>query len=543
MSGASAAGAAHVRLPGAAVAVTLCVILASVALSWHFFVQPLRPWPDQGWQLQAAIRHSQGLGLTIQGSVPSGDITRPAFRRLTYFPPLYSLLVSGFLRLGVSLGRTVKAINLTALLIGVAGWMALGRGRFRRFSTLALFGALLSAAGGALVPKGGTSDFVFWAVLPLWIACLLRAARAEEFRGAAAFALLAGALLAGLVAFRWAALFLAPAGMLFLMAAPRTRPVRQRLSAALAAGLPPAVAYLAIVRINRAAASPGSPLDVLPPRWSWNNLATAVPLRFLVTGPLGLDALLARAERVFDLRGEDGRLLLLTCGLPAAVLLVFLLRKLAPAFASRSPFDLLAAIAIAIYVAGLGCFAVRYSWVDLSWSYLEEPRYFRPFLPLAALLWLGALESAPVAVRRVLLGVCAFGALYLLQADARWERTFLTQRDESMELVGFVDRLGRESGLRVVFDNDVSDYIVRPRPNMIAYLYPPPEAAPGLSSSRPSEVLVVRRPRENTAYVKDAAYDAKRVDALRSRFAATLLWRSSGGEYEVYRGVAGMTER
>ncbi|MGH9441823.1 MAG: hypothetical protein ACRD16_06070 [Thermoanaerobaculia bacterium] len=523
------------------------VAMSAAALSFHFFVGPLRPWPDQGWQLQAAIRHSEGLGLTSQGSVPDKNLEQPTYRRLSYFPPLFSLVVSWLLTLGLSAGRAVKVVNLAALLFGSAAWIRLAADRLQRRSSVALFAVLLVAVDGALVPKGGTTDYVMWALLPLWAICLLRIDGRRAFATQAALSAGAGAVLAVVAGFRWAGLFLVPAGCLFLLAGNRAGRAKQRLALAFLHGLPPTAAFFAMSLANRHSSGEASYLDSLKSHWSWGKLATLFPLRSVTTIPLGWDSLLLRLARGLDPSGGRPVLALLLCGIPAAGVLLIVVASLrrkpvgeatARAASGDAAFGKLAGLVVVCYVSCLAIFAVRYSWPGLLWSYLEEPRYFRPLLPLAALAGIGAFELSSRKWRRVALAASWAGALYLIQADSRWERTFLTQRDESWELVKFVDGLAARPGPNVVFDTDVSDYIIRPHPNVVAFLNPAPETVGALRASRRVDVWLVRRTRERSSLEPDPDYDAKRFDALRARFSATLAWQSSGGSFEVYRGAS-----
>src|SRR5882724_1973347 len=113
------------RQRGGVALFAVATIAASVILSLHFFVQPLRPWTDQGWMLQAAIRHATGEGLTSQLTSESLDLTRPDFARLVYFPPGYPLLVSAMLRAGLGVEAAAKTVNAAGVIIGVIGWLFL----------------------------------------------------------------------------------------------------------------------------------------------------------------------------------------------------------------------------------------------------------------------------------------------------------------------------------------------------------------------------------------------------------------------------------
>ncbi len=511
----------------------------ALLLSWWFFSTPLRPWPDQGMALEAAVRHARGEGLVT--SRPVLDLAREEKTQLTYFPPAYPLLVSGLLRAGLDVEVAVKGINLLALLLGVWGWCRL---LLRYVADALIRGAycgLLVLAGGALVPRGGTMDYLFWAALPLWCAALLAADErtAMGFRAALLRAGFAGGLAGALVGVRWAALFLAPAAACFWIGALLRRDRRGRyLALVLAAAAPPIVVYGLLTAVNRfLSAGRGSLLSFLEPRWDWHHLLTLYPFEAVFAIPLGLEPLLGRLWRAVD--PERGALLwslLFRLALPAAALLALgAAAARAQAFRRRAPLVRCVAATLGALLVLLAFMSVRYSWSFADWTYLGEPRYFRPVWPLAALLWLGLLDALPSGsrVRRAGLALVAVSAAYLLQAQARWAVTRL-QPEESWELVKRVRALEAEPGVHVLFDNDVSDYAVAASARLRARLYPAPEEARRLEASSPVRLWLVWRPRERTAYVHDSDFDRKRFEAVRTRFGARQVWHSSSGAYELY---------
>lgn len=575
----------------------LLAAIAAGVLSVPFFVQPLRPWPDQGLVLHAAVRHARGDGLTVP--VPDAtDITGWEAQRLTYFPPLYALAVSACLRsggalhaadpgaaLGHAVAHIVKLTNAAALVLGVLGWCLLAAHALGSRSLGTLFAGLLAVSGGASVPKGGTADFIFWAAMPWWLgAVLLADAHADERRPrrAVAWALAAGALGALLVGVRWAAVFLVPAAALFGLlrglqwrvlepadddAPGMWRRVRQgvfrralwlRLALAAAAAAPVGASYLVLTALNRqAVGGAGSVLSYLEPRWDWHHLATLYPFEALFTVPLALEPLLSRLWRAWEpARASTALGMLFRVALPLAALLA--LRGAVWRAASRTPrvarppehratgsvayrARTLGVATLAALVVFLAWMSVRYTWSFVEWTYLDEARYYRPVWPLAALFWLSWIDRLPVASRfRTAAGALLLvGVIYLIQAQGRSAFAQLGAHDESWELVERVRALERSPGLHVVLDNDVSDYVVAAGPRLFARLYPDPERGPRLVAGRPAELWLVRRLREPTAYVTDPDWDRKRFEAVRTRFSARQVWVSSGGGYELWNARVG----
>ncbi len=513
------------------------LVLAGLLSSW-FFLTPLRPWPDQGVALEAAVRHARGEGLVT--SRPGPDLARQESSRLTYFPPLYPLLVSGLLRLGLDLATAVKAINALALLAGCWGWCVLIVRQTRSPALRALGCVLLVIGAGGVVPKGGTTDYLLWAGLPFWIGAMLAAFEEDRAAGRALRSVaLAGLLGCGLVGVRWAALFLVPAAAGFWLWPGRSAiGWRRRAALAAVAAAPLLATYVLITTVNRhLSGGQGSLLSFVQPRWDWANLLTLYPFEALFAVPLGLEPLLGRIWRGLDpQRAHLGWALLFRLFLPGLALAALAIRAWrSGALAKRQPFVRIAVATLVALLAFLSYMSVRYSWSFADWTYLAEPRYYRPVWPLAALLWLTLLDALPEAsrLRRGSLVVLAVAALYLLQAQARWTVARLVP-DESWELVQRIRAVTGAPGLHVVCDNDVSDLAVEASPRLRARLYPAVEETAALTASAPVHLWLVWRPAEPTAYVREADYDRKRFEALRTRFGARLAWRSSSGAYELY---------
>jgi hypothetical protein len=206
---------------------------------------------------------------------------------------------------------------------------------------------------------------------------------------------------------------------------------------------------------------------------------------------------------------------------------------------ARRAFDL-AWTSLAALLVFLAYLSLRYTWSFAEWSYLDEPRYFRPVWPLAALAWLLLLDRLPTAarLRTAAAALVLFGVLYLIQAHGRTTLSQLGAREERQELVAQVRDLERSPGLHVVFDNDVSEYVLTAGARLIARGYPEPVDAPAAFASRPAELWAVRRLRERTPYVRDPQWDQKRFDALSARFALRRVWTSSHGGYELWHARA-----
>ena len=444
--------------------------------------------------------------------------------------------------------------------MGVLGWCLLGARVLASRSLAALFAALLVVAGGATVPLGGTADYLLWAALPWWAGALLAAdaaADAGRWGRACSFALAAGVIGSLLTGVRWATVFLVPAAALFWLArafvgswhgdaGTRGRVVVQRLVLAGLAAAPIVATYVALTSINRRLGGSELALSYIEPHWDWSTLLTLFPFESIFAGPLALEPLLTRVWRALEPARASWVLGLVFRALLPGAALVALVRAARrahePAVASVVPrAQMLATATLVVLVAFLAYLSLRYTWTFAAWAYLDEPRYYRPVWPLAALLWLSLLDRLPAAsrVRAVSSTLLLAGVLYLLQAQGRTLLAQLGAHDEREELTAHVRAFERRPGLHVVFDNDISEYVLTAGARLVARYYPDPGDAAAVVAGRPAELWLVRRLKEPTAYVIDRDWDRKRFEALRARFGGEREWVSSAGAYEVWRASVG----
>ncbi|HVR38246.1 MAG TPA: hypothetical protein VMU84_04070, partial [Thermoanaerobaculia bacterium] len=247
------------------------------------------------------------------------------------------------------------------------------------------------------------------------------------------------------------------------------------------------------------------------------------PIDSLFAIPLGLEPLLHRVWRFLEpsTHAVAGHAIF-RVALPV-VLIALLFQK--PRFDSLMRVIALLAITLVAFLAWM---TLRHNWDFVDWSFLDEPRYYRPFLPAFLLGWLLAIKPSRRKVTAVLLTIAT---LYLAQAAARFEWSALRSDDESLSLALQVRAMCREPGRNVIVDVDVSDYITHPQPNVIAREYPTEAIAIG----QPATIWLVRRPNEPTAYLLDHDADRRRFEALRTQLGATRVWVSRYGNYEIYR--------
>jgi len=521
----------------------VATMTACLILSLHFFVSPLRPLPDQGWMLQAAIRQSRGEGLTTQMNGESLDLANPDFSRLVYFPPGYPTLISAMLRAGFDVEMSVKVVSAVALLTGVVGWLVLALPLLRKRALRLLYCTLLVLTCGGIIVKGGTTDLIFWAGVPWWVLCLARA-RLEQGGSRNRLMSVAGIIAAILITVRWSALFFAPTAIAAI-AIPLRRRIRDLIGTAVAAtlvALPTIAVYFGLGAINRHHMPNANFLSFVKPGWHPQYLLTLYPFESLLTIPLGLASLLDRVWRSIDPTMNS----LWGAGIFRVALPIMLVssvvasarraRSIEPLPHITGSILLVVAVVSLALIAFLAWMALRYNWDFVDWSFLSEPRYYRPFLPAFLLGWLVLFDRftpAPL-LWRTGVALLAFSGIYLSQAAARAEWSALRTHDESLEIVAKVRGLTANPGLNLVFDIDISDYIIHPEPNLLASNYVSETDVPRVYVSQPATLWLVRRVSETTAYLLDRNRDQRAFEAFRDRFGLTLNWRSTRGNYEIW---------
>jgi hypothetical protein len=500
--------------------------LLAVALSWDFFALSLDPWPDQAWILLAAERHHRGLGLTTVLDGAGDDLAVTDYRRLVYFPPGYPLLVSAMRATGLPIAAIVKIINAAALVAGFGGWMLLA-GRFlaSRWARL-LFALLLVLACRGTIPKGGTTDYVFWALLPYWILAVLAGVSRRRY----GWLLAAGALAAVMIGFRWAAVVLVVAGCAVIL-------LEWGVRGAAVYGAIPTATFVAISLANRALSGRASSiLSYVKPSWHFDLLANYYPLEGAFARPVALEPLLSRAWRALDPpMSSAGLALLFRLIVPVALMAIVMFF----ASAKRTALSQLVALTYAALVAMLAYMTVRYTWSGVRWSYLDEPRYYLPFFPAIALFWLVVGESVrSAAARRAFLALLVVAVLYLGQAEARWTATRLHEGEPDTPLLAQLRAIaGGPAKRSVVFDIDISRYLLWDSDHFSPRLYPDAASTARLRASKPVDVWIVERVGRSTPYMSDPQFDRRRLDALRERFHPRLAWTSGDGRFRLYRAV------
>ena len=91
--------------------------------------------------------------------------------------------------------------------------------------------------------------------------------------------------------------------------------------------------------------------------------------------------------------------------------------------------------------------------------------------------------------------------------------------------------------VQIVFDIDVSDYIVSAGKNLIAFNYPLEQRVSNLKMEKSVDLWLVRRVNEKSAYALDPGFDAKRFNSMAIRFGVQKSWSSSKGNYELHHAL------
>jgi hypothetical protein len=199
----------------------VCAILIVFARS----IAPFQVEKDQALQLEAAQRLVEGRGLTTTSvRQASFDLSEAATAEyVTWFTPGFSLMVAGWLSLGVSLLISLKFIYGLTTLIGWIGWaivashllsnpMELGT---RSYRIQLIIAALLPIL---VTPLWQGTDIFLWAGIPFVLLLLNNSDRRESQM----FLIAAGILVGFLISIRYGSIFLVIAA--FALIAQRTLP-------------------------------------------------------------------------------------------------------------------------------------------------------------------------------------------------------------------------------------------------------------------------------------------------------------------------------
>jgi len=174
---------------------------------------------DQAVQLEAAERLIRGLGLTSTyfGSHPL-DLAQPTTAEyLTWFPPAFSIVMGGFLAMGIPLLTSLKTLYFVTTVIGWLGWAMVANRLFAPYvgagerlpSSVAIVAVM---APVFLTPSWSGTDVFLWAATPYVVLLLLRAVGRRSWWVTAT----AGLIVGWLCLFRYASAFLVPASLVIL---------------------------------------------------------------------------------------------------------------------------------------------------------------------------------------------------------------------------------------------------------------------------------------------------------------------------------------
>jgi hypothetical protein len=257
--------------------------------------------------------------------------------------------------------------------------------------------------------------------------------------------------------------------------------------------------------------------------WRFDLLATLYPFEAAFARPLALEPLLSRIWRAVPIGGVVFR-----------VVIPLILIALLVANVKRDRYSRLVVLVYACLIGLLAYMTVRHTWIGVNWSYLEEPRYYMPFFPAIALFWLRTRDT-----RTAWLALLSIAVLYLGQAEARWTMTRLRAGEEDAPLLAQLAAIRNSPARSVVFDTDISRYLLWDSDGFSPRLYPP--SARSLRTSKPVDVWIVERIGQKTAYVSDPQFDRKRLDALRARFNPALVW--SDARFRLYRAKVSLGAR
>lgn len=199
----------------------LTVLIAATLVVIARSISPFEVGKDQASQLEAAMRlvHGKGLTYTYDTKLAVYDISQaPAARVLTWWPPIFSLVAAGLIKLNLPLSTALKLIYVPITILGWLGWAIIAAAFLA--APLLIFGRRIPLgfviAGVSplffTLSWGGT-DIILWAGIPYLVLLLFKA---SYTRSPNLYLAAAGAMLGLLYGVRYASAFLGIAALLFL---------------------------------------------------------------------------------------------------------------------------------------------------------------------------------------------------------------------------------------------------------------------------------------------------------------------------------------
>ena len=264
-------------LPGAPLLASVwvsCIPLALlVALPWIVFLalDVYVPGYDETFQVEAAVRLSQGLGYTASRLYPL-DLSVPYFSYLIGWPVGYSQVLNWMLQAGVPVGVAPKLVKLVALFVAVVAWTKFSATYLRSRVGQSVFAAFMGLF--LVICSSSAPDLIVLALFPVFTMWILSATDdGADAKGRIlsrrAFLALAGAIAGLVVLMKYTGLSVAILGGTWLLLANRRRPLR--MFADLACYCVPAGAIIGSVflsnLLNAGALSPTT-----MPSWSSRTL-------------------------------------------------------------------------------------------------------------------------------------------------------------------------------------------------------------------------------------------------------------------------------
>jgi hypothetical protein len=355
-------------------------LISATIITIARLLAPFEVEKDQALQLEASLRLVDGAGMTTTSvKQTSFDLSEPSKTEyLTWFPPAFSLIVAGFLYIGVPLLLSLKIIYGVTTLAGWMGWGVIAAGLMSK--PIKIYGrdihlnyVIAAIIPILLTPPWKGTDIFLWAGIPLFVLLLLKAAKGPSTYG---YVIAASLLFGLLVSFRYASFFLGLSGF-FIVAQiswPSLSLFLKRFSIFL---LPTLLVIFSVALYIKLFGSPGSiaPEYITPashasriPQMILGMLNNSSITSNLVIGSPLLERLCARM---------DSSVVSLAVGIPCLLIILLLPLILMRIFPSQSerpqsdmalslsfiPLSLIAFLVVANFMSGQGLFGVpRYYW-------------------------------------------------------------------------------------------------------------------------------------------------------------------------------------
>jgi hypothetical protein len=365
------------------------VIAVLVLVAPFLFVIATAPYilnRNEVWQLHAATRMVAGLGYTTYWNIPE-DLSRIHTDYLIAWPPGYSIVTAGLMKIGLSAYAAAKVLKMVLIVVAALIWRRLGR-NFLNNSGISNVLFLVYICAAAAFISFSLTDLFCWAGMGVLTLSMLAYAGDR----AVGRVITAGIVLGAMILMRYHSLFLVPVAAVWCLWASSKMTLKNRLARVLVLVLIPLMVHLGIAMTNIRAEGHLSTITakVVKPGFQWEWLRD-LPSVLLLEG-LFLKSLSAKLGE-----GPTADSVIAIFGWASMLGMLLIIRKmLAEHYERRRDLVIWLSLASVGLVLFLGFLSIsRYG--DARWAPITEERYYWILGALIVLLVLASSDDLIMA--------------------------------------------------------------------------------------------------------------------------------------------------